>query len=53
MSKTQDILFNFLDSSFEVFDGVPEEISTKSVKVNSSSMVNYCGNQYSVPTEYI
>ncbi|SDY78373.1 hypothetical protein SAMN02910414_02370 [Lachnobacterium bovis DSM 14045] len=31
----------------------PYQISTKSVKVNSSSMVNYCGNQYSVPTEYI
>jgi len=28
MSKTQDILFNFLDSSFEVFGGVPEKIAT-------------------------
>lgn len=28
MSKTQDVLFNFLDGAFEVFGGVPEEIVT-------------------------
>ncbi|MCR5608072.1 MAG: IS21 family transposase [Lachnospiraceae bacterium] len=28
LSKTQDILFNFLDDAFEVFGGVPKEILT-------------------------
>ena len=28
ISKTQDVLFNFLDGAFEVFGGVPQEIVT-------------------------
>lgn len=28
ISKTQDVLFNFLDGAFEVFEGVPKEIVT-------------------------
>ncbi len=31
----------------------PYQIPSKIVKVNASSMINYGGNQYSVPTEYI
>ena len=31
----------------------PYQITTKPLNVNSSSMINYGGNQYSVPTEYL
>ena len=31
----------------------PYQITTKPLDVNPSSMINYGGNQYSVPTEYI
>lgn len=31
----------------------PYQITTKPLNVNPSSMINYGGNQYSVPTEYI
>lgn len=31
----------------------PYQIATKPLKVNSSSMINYGGNQYSVPVDYI
>lgn len=31
----------------------PYQITTKPLKVNSSSMINYGGNQYFVPTEYV
>ncbi|MBQ5474756.1 MAG: IS21 family transposase [Lachnospiraceae bacterium] len=31
----------------------PYQITTKPLKVNQSSMINYGGNQYSVPTEYL
>lgn len=31
----------------------PYQITTKPLDVNPSSMINYVGNQYSVPTEYI
>lgn len=31
----------------------PYQITTQLAKVNSSSMINYGGNQYSVPTDYI
>lgn len=31
----------------------PYQITTKPLKVNPSSMINYGGNQYSVPTEYL
>ncbi len=31
----------------------PYQITTQPVKVNSSSMINYKGNQYSVPPDYI
>lgn len=31
----------------------PYQIATKPLNVNPSSMINYGGNQYSVPTEYI
>jgi transposase len=31
----------------------PYQITTKPLTVNSSSMINYGGNQYSVPTEYL
>jgi len=31
----------------------PYQITTKPLKVNQSSMINYDGNQYSVPTEYL
>lgn len=31
----------------------PYQITTKPLSVNPSSMINYGGNQYSVPTEYI
>lgn len=31
----------------------PYQITSKPVKVNSSSMINYGGCQYSVPTEYL
>ena len=32
LSKTQDILFSFLDDAFETFGGVPEEIVTDNMK---------------------
>lgn len=32
LTKTQDILFSFLDESFEIFGGVPEEIVTDNMK---------------------
>ena len=32
LSKTQDILFSFLDDAFETFGGVPEEIATDNMK---------------------
>lgn len=32
LTKTQDILFSFLDEAFEVFGGVPEEIVTDNMK---------------------
>jgi hypothetical protein len=31
----------------------PYQITSKPLTVNSSSMINYKGNQYSVPTEYL
>ena len=31
----------------------PYQITTKPLKVNQSSMINYAGNQYSVPPEYL
>jgi len=31
----------------------PYQIATKPLKVNASSMVNYGGNQYYVPMDYI
>ena len=31
----------------------PYQITTKPLSVNQSSMINYGGNQYSVPTEYL
>lgn len=31
----------------------PYQITTKLLKVNQSSMINYAGNQYSVPPEYL
>lgn len=32
LSKTQDILFSFLDDAFETFGGVPDEIVTDNMK---------------------
>ena len=32
ISKTQDVLFNFLDGAFEVFEGVPKEIVTDNMR---------------------
>ena len=32
LTKTQDILFSFLDEAFETFGGVPEEIVTDNMK---------------------
>jgi len=32
LTKTQDILFNFLDESFQAFGGVPDEILTDNMK---------------------
>ena len=32
LTKTQDILFSFLDEAFEIFGGVPEEIVTDNMK---------------------
>ena len=32
LSKSQDILFNFLDESFKIFGGVPQEIITDNMK---------------------
>ena len=43
----------FLSSLPEQSIRKPYQITTKPLKVNSSSMINYAGNQYSVPTEYI
>ena len=48
MSKSQDVLFNFLDDAFEVFGGVPKEILTDNMITvmsearteNSSGKVN-------------
>jgi transposase len=34
ISKTQDVLFNFLDGAFEVFGGVPKEIVTDNMSTN-------------------
>lgn len=32
LSKTQDILFSYLDDTFETFGGVPDEIVTDNMK---------------------
>ena len=32
ISKTQDVLFSFLDDAFETFGGVPKEIVTDNMK---------------------
>ena len=32
LTKTQDILFSFLDGAFETFGGVPEEMVTDNMK---------------------
>lgn len=32
LTKTQDILFSFLDDAFEIFEGVPDEIVTDNMK---------------------
>ena len=32
LSKSQNILFSFLDDAFEIFGGVPEEIVTDNMK---------------------
>nr|CDL66371.1 unnamed protein product [uncultured bacterium] len=43
MSKTQDVLFNFLDGAFEVFGGVPKEIVTD----NMSTVMDEARTAYS------
>ena len=50
LSKTQDILFSFLDDAFETFGGVPDEIVTDNMKTVMdearteyySGKLNYC-----------
>ncbi|AQR89464.1 integrase core domain protein [Clostridium saccharobutylicum] len=42
LDKTQDVLFSFLDESFESFGGVPEEILTDNMKtVMDEARTNY------------
>lgn len=43
LSKTQDILFSFLDDAFNTFGGIPEEIVTDNMKtVMDEARTNYC-----------
>jgi len=40
ISKTQDILFNFLDDSFEVIGGVPHELLTDNMETVISAKLS-------------
>ena len=39
LSKSQNILFSFLDDAFEIFGGVPEEIVTDNMKTELENIV--------------
>lgn len=43
LTKTQDILFSFLDDAFETFGGVPDEIVTDNMK----TVMDEAGTEYS------
>ena len=45
VSKTQDILFNFLDGAFEVFGGIPKEIVTDNMStvMDTARTENFSG----------
>ena len=46
LSKTQDILFSFLDDAFETFGGVPDEIVTDNMKtVMDEARTQYCAGK--------
>lgn len=49
LSKTQDILFSYLDEAFETFGGVPEEILTDNMKtVMDEARTEYSGGKINV-----
>lgn len=49
LTKTQDILFSFLDESFEIFGGVPKEIVTDNMKtVMDEARTEYSGGKVNV-----
>lgn len=49
LTKTQDILFSFLDEAFETFGGVPEEIVTDNMKtVMDEARTEYRGGKVNI-----
>lgn len=49
ISKTQDVLFHFLDSAFEIFGGVPDEIVTDNMStVMDVARSEQCGGKINV-----
>lgn len=46
LTRTQDILFSFLDDAFEIFGGVPDEIVTDNMKtVMDVARTEYCAGK--------